>query len=164
MNVCFQEFASFNLAVWTSFPFAKSFTSISFTAFPNHFFSTGTSVFAKFLFVIIKPSFAFPSILLSYPSILTSFTVYSISFPFSSYTGKSLNVCFQEFASFNLADWTSCPFAKSFTSISFTAFPIHFFSTGTSAFAKFLFVITKPSFAFPSILLSYPSIATSFTV
>ncbi len=43
---------------------------------------------------------------------------------------------------------------ESFTSISFTAFPIHFFSTGTSVFAKFLFVITKPSFAFPSILLS----------
>ena len=28
-------------------------------------------------------------------------------------------------------------------SISFTAFPIHFFSTGTSVFAKFLFVITN---------------------
>ena len=92
--------------------------------------------------------------------------MYTISLLFSSTFGKLLKVCFHEFASFNLTLSTSFPFAKSFTSISFRAFPTHFFSTETFTFSDsiFLFVIVKSFLAFSVTSEVYPLICSSSTV
>ena len=77
------------------------------------------------VFVIIKPVVASPVISFVYPvGNVGSDTVYVILFPFE-YTGKSVNVYFQLFASFNVIvfPFTAVPSANKLTLIELDLFP-----------------------------------------
>ena len=117
------------------------------------------------MFVIVNPFIISPVTFAVYPSgTAVSSTVYFIVVP-SCFSGKSVNVCFQLFVSFNVISFpdTAIPSANSLTVISvglilsWSFLSSHTFSTDTLITPGVcVFVIMNPVVASPVVSAEYP--------